>query len=184
VIETTRLSIRRLGPGDEPFIVELLNQPSFIRNIGDRHVRTLEDATEYIRKGPAASYEKFGFGLFHVALKDTGTPIGICGLLKRDSLEDADLGFAYLEHYWGQGYALEAAEAVMDFGWKTVGLKRIVAITAPHNESSMRLLRKLGMQFEGVIQYPGSGDTNLFGITPPALGAIGRREDHSGPAVP
>jgi [ribosomal protein S5]-alanine N-acetyltransferase len=166
LIETPRLSIRHLGSGDEPFILELLNQASFISNIGDRGVRTLGDATEYIRKGPATSYEKFGFGLFHVALKDSGTPIGICGLLKRDSLDDVDIGFAYLERYWGQGYALEAARAVMDFGWRTVGLKRIVAITATHNEASMRLLEKLGMQFERVIQFPGTaGDTNLFGIT-------------------
>jgi ribosomal-protein-alanine N-acetyltransferase len=166
LIETSRLSIRLLGSGDEPFIVELLNQPSFIHNIGDRGVRTLDDATEYIRKGPAASYEKFGFGLFHVAIKDSGTPIGICGLLKRDTLEDVDIGFAYLERYWRQGYALEAAQAVMDFGWNTAGLKRIVAITATHNQASMRLLSKLGMKFEGVIKFPGTaGDTNLFGIT-------------------
>jgi ribosomal-protein-alanine N-acetyltransferase len=166
LIETPRLSIRHLGSGDEPFILELLNQPSFIRNIGDRGVRTLDDATEYIRKGPAVSYEKFGFGLFHVALKDSGTPIGICGLLKRDSLDDVDIGFAYLERYWGQGYALEAAQSVMDFGWNTIGLKRIVAITATHNEASMRLLEKLGMRFEGVIKFPdAAGDTNLFGIT-------------------
>jgi [ribosomal protein S5]-alanine N-acetyltransferase len=166
LIETPRLSVRHLGSGDEPFILELLNQPSFIRNIGDRGVRSIEDATEYIRKGPAASYERFGFGLFHVALKDFGTPIGICGLLKRDSLDDVDIGFAYLERYWGQGYALEAAQAVMDFGWNTAGLKRIVAITATHNEASMRLLEKLGMRYEGVIKLPGAaGDTNLFGIT-------------------
>jgi [ribosomal protein S5]-alanine N-acetyltransferase len=166
LIETPRLSIRHLGSGDEPFILELLNQPSFIHNIGDRGVRTLDDATEYIRKGPAASYEKFGFGLFHVAIRESETPIGICGLLKRDTLDDVDIGFAYLERYWGQGYALEAAQAVMDFGWNTAGLKRIVAITAAHNEASMRLLRKLGMKFEGVIKFPGAArDTNLFGIT-------------------
>jgi ribosomal-protein-alanine N-acetyltransferase len=166
LIETARLAIRHLGSGDEPFIMELLNQPSFIHNIGDRGVRTVDDASEYIRKGPATSYEKFGFGLFHVAIKDSGVPIGICGLLKRDSLDDVDIGFAYLESYWGRGYALEAAEAVMDFGWNTVGLKRIVAITAPHNEASARLLGKLGMKFEGIIQFPGAtGDTKLFGIT-------------------
>jgi RimJ/RimL family protein N-acetyltransferase len=166
LIETSRLAIRHLGSGDEPFILELLNQSSFINNIGDRGVRTLDDASEYIRKGPAASYAKFGFGLFHVSLKESATPVGICGLLKRDSLDDVDIGFAYLERYWGQGYALEAAQAVLDFGWNTVGLKRIVAITATHNEASMRLLRKLGMQFEGVIQFPGAaGGTNLFGIT-------------------
>lgn len=165
--ETARLSIRHLGAGDEPFILELLNDPDFLKNIGDRNVRNLEDAAAYILKGPAASYEKHGFGLFHVGLKDSGTSIGICGLLKRDSLEDVDIGFAYLKPYRGKGYALEAAQALLEFGWN-LGLKRIVAITAPHNEPSMRLLGKLGMKFERTISFPGAtGGTNLFGISSP-----------------
>jgi ribosomal-protein-alanine N-acetyltransferase len=155
-IETERLGIRHLGPGDEAFVLELLNEPDFLKNIGDRHVRNLEDATAYLIKGPIASYEKFGFGLFHVGLKESGTSIGICGLLKRDSLEDVDIGFAYLERYRGRGYALEAAQAVMSFGWN-LGLRRIVAITAAHNEASMRVLRKLGMELEC------TGETNVFG---------------------
>jgi ribosomal-protein-alanine N-acetyltransferase len=165
LIETERLSIRHLGAGDEAFILELLNEPAFIRNIADRNVRSIADAAVYIRNGPVASYEKFGFGLFRVGLKESGIPIGICGLLKRDSLEDVDIGFAYLERFWGKGYALEAARAVIEFGWKTVGLKRIVGITAPHNEGSIRLLEKLGMQFEGTITMPGAaGKTKLFGL--------------------
>jgi RimJ/RimL family protein N-acetyltransferase len=167
LIETERLAIRRLGGGDEAFIVELLNQPSFVRNIGDRKVKSIEDAARYIREGPVASYSKFGFGLFHVSLKD-GSPIGICGLLKRDALEDVDIGFAYLEAYQGRGYGLEAAEAVMAFGWKSVGLKRIIAITAPHNEGSMRLLGKLGMKFEGMVRLPGAAsESKLFGMRLP-----------------
>jgi ribosomal-protein-alanine N-acetyltransferase len=164
-METPRLLIRKLGAGDEPFLLELLNEPAFLRNIGDRRVRTLEDAAEYLRKGPGASYEKLGFGLFLVAMKDTGAAIGICGLLKRDALEDVDIGFAYLERHWGCGYAIEAARAVMEFGWKTVGLKRIVAVTAPHNDASIKLLEKLGMEFEGMVQLPGAlGETKLFGV--------------------
>jgi RimJ/RimL family protein N-acetyltransferase len=166
LVQTARLSIRHLRSGDEPFVLELLNEPAFLRNIGDRNVRNLQDAAAYIVNGPAASYETFGFGLFHVGLKDSDLSIGICGLLKRDSLPDVDLGFAYLERFRGHGYALEAALAVMDFGWHIVGLKRIVAITAPHNDASMRLLGKLGMKFEGTIQFPGAaGDTNLFGVS-------------------
>lgn len=166
LIETARLSIRRLGAGDEAFILELLNEPSFIRNIGDRNVRTIADATAYILKGPVNSYERFGFGLFLVSLKESAVPIGICGLLKRDSLEDVDIGFAYLARFWGQGYALEAANAVMEWGWSTVRLTRIVAITAPHNEGSIRLLCKLGMQFEGMVRLPGAaGESKLFGVT-------------------
>ena len=165
LMQTPRLAIRHLGPGDEPFILELLNDPAFLRNIGDRNVRNLEDAAAYIANGPAASYEKHGFGLFHVGLKDSDLSIGICGLLKRESLPDVDIGFAYLERYRGRGYALEAAQAVMNFGWNVVGLTRIIAITAPNNEASMRLLGKLGMTLEGVIQFPGAGDANLFGIS-------------------
>jgi RimJ/RimL family protein N-acetyltransferase len=165
VIETARLFIRKLAAGDEPFLLELLNEPSFIHNIGDRRVRNEKDAADYLQKGPGASYEKHGFGLFLVTVKDTGAAIGICGLLKRDALEDVDIGFAYLERYWGSGYAIEAAQAVMEFGLKTVGLTRIVAITAPHNEASIRLLEKLGMTFEGMFQLPGAnGATKLFGV--------------------
>jgi RimJ/RimL family protein N-acetyltransferase len=166
LIETERLLIRRLGSGDEAFLLELLNEPSFLANIGDRKVRTLEDASEYIRKGPAASYAAHGFGLFLVELREPSVSIGICGLLKRDFLEDVDIGFAFLERYWGHGYALEAARAVMESGWKTFGLRRIVAITALHNEASARLLGKLGMRFEELIRPPDArADTKLFGIT-------------------
>lgn len=166
MIETDRLLIRKLESSDAEFILELLNEPAFIRNIADRGVRTLADAAAYVEKGPIASYEKLGFGLFWVGLKSTGLPIGMCGLLKRDFLEDVDIGYALLERYWGKGYALEAATAVMEYGWTTLGLKRIVAITAPHNEASARLLGKLGMQFEGMVRMPGAqSDSKLFGMT-------------------
>ncbi len=157
--------IRRLGAGDEAFILELLNEPAFIRNIGDRCVRSLADAAAYIQNGPVASYEKFGFGLFWTGLKEGQVPIGICGLLKRDFLPDVDIGFAFLERYCGKGYAFEAASGVMEYGWNTVGLKRIVAITAPHNEASARLLGKLGMQFEGEVRMAGAAaDSRLYGV--------------------
>jgi RimJ/RimL family protein N-acetyltransferase len=168
LLETERLFIRRFEANDAEFILELLNEPAFIRNIADRGVRSVADAAAYIQNGPVASYEKFGFGLFWIGLKDTGAPIGMCGLLKRDFLPDVDIGYALLERYWARGYALEAAGAVLEYGWKTVGLKRIVAITAPHNEASARLLGKLGMQFEGLIHMPGSdADTKLFGLNSP-----------------
>ena len=103
VVETERLALRRLAPDDAGFIVELLNQPSFLRYIGDKEVRNNTDAVRYIQNGPVASYERFGFGLYLVALKDTDVPIGICGLLKRDSLPDVDVGFAFLPAYWSRG---------------------------------------------------------------------------------
>ena len=163
VLETKRLMLRHLSPDDAPFILELLNQPSFLRFIGDKNVRSREDAVRYLETGPLASYERFGFGLYRVGLKDTGTPIGMCGLLKRDTLPDADIGFAFLPDYWSAGYAFEAAEAVMNYG-RGLGLKRIVAITSFDNEASIKLLGKIGMQFEGVIKLADDQpEVKLFG---------------------
>jgi RimJ/RimL family protein N-acetyltransferase len=163
VLETDRLILRRLSTDDDAFILELVNEPSFLRNIGDRGVRTLDDARGYILKGPVASYERFGFGLYLVALKETGVPVGMCGLLKRESLEDVDIGFAFLPRFWSQGYAFESASAVLAYGRESLGLRRVVAITAPHNEGSIKLLRKLGLAFEKNIKLPGEDEeTSLF----------------------
>ena len=148
---------------DAEFIRELLNEPSFIQNIGDRGVRTKADACRYILNGPVVSYDRLGFGLYLVALKETDTSIGICGLVKRDTLEDVDIGFAFLPKSWGKGYAYESATAVMEYGRKVVGLKRIVAVTAPGNESSIRVLRKLGLRFEKMIRMSEDGkESRLF----------------------
>jgi len=152
LIETARLRLRHLTADDADFIVELLNEPAFIRNIGDRGVRTAEDARGYIAKGPVASYERHGFGLYAVELKETGAPIGICGLLKRDTLEDVDIGFAFLSRYWSKGYAVEAAAAALDHGRDRVGLRRVVAITVPQNEPSIRVLEKIGLRFERMVK--------------------------------
>ena len=152
VIETNRLVLRRLSPDDAEFINELLNQPSFLRYIGDKEVRNSVDAVRYIQTGPLASYERFGFGLYLVELKETGVPIGICGLLKRESLPDVDIGFAFLPNFWSQGYAFESASAVMTYGRDVLGLRRIVAITSPDNDASIRLLEKIGLRFERLIK--------------------------------
>ena len=164
VIETKRLVLRRLSPDDAEFIVELLNQPSFLRYIGDKEVRNNTDAVRYIQNGPVASYEQLGFGLYLVELKDTGVPIGMCGLLKRDSLPDVDVGFAFLPSYWSQGYALESAAAVMTYGREALGLRRIVAITSIDNDASIRLLEKLGLRFERLIKLSADqSQVRLFG---------------------
>jgi RimJ/RimL family protein N-acetyltransferase len=158
------LVLRRLDLGDGGFILELLNDPSFLRFIGDKGVRTLEDARRYIADGPMASYERFGFGLYLTELRDDGAPIGICGLLKRDSLDDVDVGFAFLPRFWSKGYAFEAASAVMAYGRNVLGLRRIVAITSPDNEASIRLLEKLGMRFESMVRLSeDSSEVRLFG---------------------
>jgi RimJ/RimL family protein N-acetyltransferase len=148
VLDTGRLALRRLSLDDAEFILRLLNEPSFLRFIGDKGVRTLADARRYISTGPTASYERFGFGLLLVELKEGREPIGICGLLKRDWLDHADLGFAFLPRFWSRGYAFESASAVLDHTRRTFGLKRILAITAPDNAASVGLLRKLGFRPE------------------------------------
>jgi RimJ/RimL family protein N-acetyltransferase len=163
VAETERLIIRRLEIGDAEFILGLLNDPSFLRFIGDKGVRTLDDARRYLANGPIASYERFGFGLYLTSLRDDGAPIGICGLLKRDSLNDVDVGFAFLPRFWSKGYAFEAATAVMAYGRNVLGLRRIVAVTSPDNESSIRLLEKLGMRFESMVRLSeDSSELRLF----------------------
>jgi RimJ/RimL family protein N-acetyltransferase len=152
IIETDRLILRKLGVDDAEFIVDLLNQPSFIHYIGDRGVRTLEDAKRYILAGAVTSYERFGFGLYLTLLAEGQIPIGICGLVKRDSLKDADVGFAFLPQYWSKGYAFEAASAVLVYARNTLGLKRILGITTPDNQGSIRVLEKAGLKFEQMVR--------------------------------
>ena len=165
VIETDRLVLRKPATDDAEFILELLNEPSFLHFIGDKGVRTLDDAREYIRQGPMVSYESHGFGLYLTLLKDGAVPIGMCGLLKRESLADVDIGFAFLPAYWSRGYALESASAVMRYGLETRGLKRIVAITNPDNEASIRLLEKLGLKYERMIRLAEDGpEIRLYGL--------------------
>jgi RimJ/RimL family protein N-acetyltransferase len=163
VLETERLTLRRLTEEDAPFMLALLNEPSFLRFIGDRKVRTLDDARSYILKGPVEMYERHGHGLYLTSLKPEGTPIGMCGLIKRDGLADVDIGFAFLPAFWGRGYAFEAASAVLADGQAGLGLRRIVAITAQDNQSSIRLLERIGLNFERRIQLNGEGpELNLF----------------------
>jgi [ribosomal protein S5]-alanine N-acetyltransferase len=151
VLTTKRLTLRRLGPADAEFMVELLNDPAFLRFIGDKGVRTTDDACQYILDGPMASYDRNGFGLWLVELKETGLPVGMCGLLKRESLPDVDIGFAFLPAHRSRGYAFESASAVLEYGRTEFGLKRIVAITDPDNAGSIRVLQKIGMRFERMI---------------------------------
>ena len=158
VFETDRQVVRRLTVEDAPFILRLLNEPSFLEHIGDRGVRNLADAKQYILSGPVASYDRHGFGLFLVQLKDGGHPIGICGLLKREALDDVDLGFAFVPESWSKGYAFESATATLAYGRDTHHLKRVVAIVSPGNVASINLLVKLGFYFERMVLMPGDKD--------------------------
>jgi RimJ/RimL family protein N-acetyltransferase len=168
VIETDRLILCKLTIDDAGFILDLLNQPSFLQFIGDRGVRTLDDASDYILRGPIASYERFGFGLYLTALKESGVPIGICGLVKRESLEDVDIGFAFLPQFWSKGYAFESASAVMEYGKNALGLNRIVGVTSADNYASIRVLEKLGLRFAKMVRLSADGpELKLF--APPIL---------------
>jgi RimJ/RimL family protein N-acetyltransferase len=163
VLETDRLVLRWLSTDDAEFILALLNDPAFLRFIGDKGVRTLEDARNYILNGPVDMYTRLGFGLYWVGLKEGDIPIGMCGLIKRDGLDDVDIGFAFLPQFRAQGYAHEAAAAVMAYSKDALGLKRIVAITSPDNYASGRLLERLGLRFERMIRLsPDAEAVRLF----------------------
>lgn len=157
-INTERLTIRPFTLDDAPFILRLLNEPSFIENIADKGVRDLEGARSYLRDGPLASYERHGFGLWRVGLAGTDSPIGMAGLLKRDFLDDIDIGYALLPEFCGAGYAFEATSAVLKHAVNHLGAKRVVAIVAGHNQPSIRLLEKLGFHSEGTVRVPGDDE--------------------------
>lgn len=152
IIDTDRLILRSLSSNDADFILDLLNQPSFIRYIGDRNVRNTLDARVYIENRFLESYKQFGFGLYLVELKKDQTPIGICGFVKRQTLPDPDIGFAFLPRYWSQGFAFESASAMLNYGKEVLGFMRILAIASKDNDNSAKLLIKLGFRHEQTLK--------------------------------
>jgi RimJ/RimL family protein N-acetyltransferase len=158
ILETERLILREFTIQDAVFILRLLNTPGWLQFIGDRGVKTLAEAQSYLLNGPIKSYRANGFGLALVAVKETGMVIGMCGLIKREGLEDVDIGFALLSEYERKGYAYEAAFATLNHAKTDLGINRIVAIVVPENTSSINLLKKLGMQFEKTVKLPGSNE--------------------------
>jgi [ribosomal protein S5]-alanine N-acetyltransferase len=165
-LETERLELRRLTPQDAPFILELVAHPTFVANIGDRGVRDLSTARHYLEQGPFASYAAHGFGLWHVARKSDGASIGMCGLLKREHLPDADIGYALLPAYWSQGFAQEAVVAVLAHARARYGLGRVLAVVSPGNGASIRVLEKSGMRFMGMHAWPGDSEVRLYETVP------------------
>ena len=164
--ETDRLRLRRLVLDDAPFILRLVNEPSWLRFIGDRGVHNLDGARQYITGGPQRLYAAYGFGLFLVESRAEGQPLGLCGLIKRDTLPDVDIGFAFLPDYWGQGYAREAAAATLRYARERHGLARVVAITSLDNTASGRVLETVGMRFEGTLRLEaGSDEVRHYGTT-------------------
>jgi RimJ/RimL family protein N-acetyltransferase len=165
VLETPRLTLRRFTLDDAPFVIELVNDPAWLEHIGDRNVRTLDEAHAYLRKGAIAMYERVGFGMYVVALKESGAPVGTCGLIQRDGLDDIDIGFAFLPEFRGRGYALESAAAVLEYAGR-LGLKRIIGIVSAANHRSIRILEKIGLQFERTVKLPGDEEEILLYGTP------------------
>lgn len=162
VLETDRLVLRRFTLDDAEFIFRLVNDPSWLRFIGDKNVRNLEDARRYLREGPLDMYERYGFGLYRAEERDSGIAAGMCGLIKRDTLPDVDVGYAFLPEFRGKGYAFEAASAVLAHGNRVFGLQRILAIVSPDNAGSIRVLEKAGMKFERVLEIKPGDPVKVF----------------------
>ena len=156
IAETERLILRELAVEDAAFMVRLMNDEAWLKYIGDRDVRTVDQAEEDLRQGAIDMYARRGHGMWKVELKGSGTPIGICGLIKRDTLADIDLGFAFLPEFRGSGFALEASEACMRHARDHLDIGRVVAIVSPANLRSIALLEKLGFQLE--TAFPISAD--------------------------
>jgi ribosomal-protein-alanine N-acetyltransferase len=172
VIETDRLVLRHFALDDAAFILRLLNEPSFIAHIADRGVRTLEQAAGYLVDGPLKSYEAHGHGLYLVALKATGEPMGMCGLLRREQFAHADLGYAFVPEFWSRGYAFESASATVRFGRETLGMETLLAIVSPTNAASIGLLQKLGFAFSHTVQMrPDGGETAVYELRGSPAGA-------------
>ena len=165
LIETKRITLTELSERDTAFILRLVNEPSFLENIGDKGVRNEDDALKYLEDGPFASYAEHGFGLWRVGLKSSDVAIGISGLIKRDTLDHVDIGFAFLPEYWRQGFASEAGAAVLDAGRQQFGLATVVAITHPKNNGSIAVLERLGLTYQGLIHLgEGANTTKLFRV--------------------
>lgn len=158
LIDTNRLVIRNITEQDFHFIFRLLNEPSWIKYIGDKGIKTEDDAKNYIQTGPLQMYKDFGFGLFLVTLKENAVPIGLCGLIKRPSLENIDLGYAFLPEYTGKGYAFEATKAVIQYGKEQLSIDKVVAISTIDNLNSEKVLLKLGFSFDSLIKENNSSE--------------------------
>ncbi|MEZ8140581.1 GNAT family N-acetyltransferase [Enterovibrio norvegicus FF-33] len=152
ILETKRLTLRRLNDKDAPFIHRLYNTEGFLSFVGDKNIGSVIDAAVYLRASLMPMYTHAHMGLFAVEEKQSGLPIGICGLIKRDSLDDIDLGYGFFPEYEGKGYAAEAAQAMIELATNTLKLSKIVAITHPHNVRSLALLGRLGFVLESGIE--------------------------------
>jgi RimJ/RimL family protein N-acetyltransferase len=168
---TERLELRWLTPDDAPLMLAVWNDPAFLRYVGDRGIRTLEEARAAIEAGPLSLYSQYGYGPFRLRLRDGSQDIGICGLFRRETLDEPDIGFAILPDYCRRGLGLESSVAVLDHARHALGLGAVTAIVSPDNEASIGLLEKLGLHYERAIRMPGDEhDVSLYRIDFPAAG--------------
>ena len=161
IFETERLTFSWVQTSEAPFILALLNDPTFIQNIRDEEIRTLDEAKIHIKAKYTNSYQENGFGMYLVTVKSSGEHIGLCGLVKRDTLDCPDIGYAFLPEHSGKGYASESANAVMDYATHILGIERIVGITSLDNKGSIKILEKVGLVFNKMISTA-DGETMLF----------------------
>lgn len=172
VLQTERLELRWFDSSDAAFILQLLNEPAWLQHIGDRQVRTLEQAQDWLQTRLVNGYWQNGMGFWAVCLRGQPEPVGLCGLIQRDTLPEVDVGYAFLPSSWGQGYANEAAKACLDYGQRVLGLNRILAITGPDNTASQGVLRRLGMQLEQRCTLPGESRETLVYAWHPEFGTL------------
>ncbi len=165
VLNTERLELRWLTLEDTPLMLGIWNDPAFVRYVADRGIRTLEQARAAVEAGPLRLYAEYGYGPFRVRRREDGMDMGICGLFRRDVLEDPDIGFAILPEFCGKGYGFEASTAVLDYARDTLQLSAVTAIVSPQNAASIGLLEKLGMHYERPIRMPGDDhDVSLYRV--------------------
>jgi ribosomal-protein-alanine N-acetyltransferase len=161
ILATSRLKLRHLTLTDAAFVLELVNTSGFLNNIGDKGVRDLFQAEAYLSGNLISSYQKYGYGLYLVELTETGEVVGLCGLVKRDTLPLPDVGYAFLPEFWGKGYALESAKGVVEHA-RGLKLRNLMGIVSPGNDASIKVLEKLGMQFDGRQKWDDSTDIVLY----------------------
>ncbi len=164
ILETERLILSEFTEADAPFMYDLLTMPNWIKFIGDRGIENVEDARKYLVTRLIPSYKAFGFGFYKVELKSDDTTIGMCGIVKRPTLDDVDIGFGFLDQYTGKSYAYEAAKATLDYALHTLNISKIIATTAPENVRSQRLLEKIGLKYVGEIDQKEYGISALYSI--------------------
>jgi RimJ/RimL family protein N-acetyltransferase len=168
-LQTERLRLRWLSMDDADLMLAVWNEPTFVRYVGDRGIRTLDEARSALAAGPLKLYDDYGYGPYRMTAREGGAAMGTCGLFRRENLDDPDIGFALLPEYWGKGYALEAATAVVTHARDAMRLERLTAIVSPENRSSIKLIEKLGLSREGPIRMPGEdSDVLLYGVDWPA----------------